>query len=400
MGRRVLSVSSRLSYFTESVIREMTRLSEESGAINLAQGMPDFDPPRQLIEAAVEAVSHGSNQYPITWGQRSLRSAIAKKIKEYNGIDADPEENITITCGSTEAAASAIFALTNPRDHIVLTDPYYENYVPSAILADCDIVHVPFIEPNLSLDEEKLKDVMEKRPKMIILTTPNNPTGRVLDSGQLRIIADLCEEYGTIAVTDEIYEHITYDGKKHISLATVGNMHERTVTISGASKTYSVTGWRVGWAIAEARLSDAIRKVHDYLTIGAPTPLQEALVTALQFPREFYEKLAATYDGKRLYLMQALDEIGLEYHRPEGAYYILAEAPEEFADGREFTDYLLKNVSIAVLPADVLYYNKEVGKRKIRLAYCKRDATLEEVANRLRALPSRMKRKTTGRSAS
>jgi aspartate/methionine/tyrosine aminotransferase len=378
-----LNVSDKLRYFTESPIREMTRLSEEHGAINLAQGMPDFDPPRELIDAAVEAIRHGSNQYPITSGQPNLREAIVRKVKEYNGIDANAEENVTVTCGSTEAVASAMFALTDPHDLVVLTDPFYENYVPNAVLAQCELNYVPFTGPSLTLGEESLKHAMEKRPKLIVLNTPNNPTGRVLDLDQLKIIADLCEDHGTIAITDEIYEHIVYDGKRHISLATVGNMHERTVTVSGVSKTYSVTGWRVGWAIAEAELTEAVRKVHDYLTIGAPTPLQEALVTALNFPREFYEKLAETYDRKRQFIMQALDKIGLQYHRPEGAYYILVNAPDYFKDGRRFVDRLLSNVGIAVLPGDALYHNKELGKRKARLAYCKRDDTLKEVAGRL-----------------
>jgi len=381
-----LNASDKLGCFTESVIREMTRLSEKFGAINLAQGMPDFDPPSELIDAAVEAIRHGSNQYPITWGQRSLREAIARKVKGYNGIDADAEANITITCGSTEAVASAMFALTNPHDLVVLTDPYYENYVPNAILAQCELIHVPFTDPNFTLAEESLKGAMEKHPKLIVLTTPNNPTGKVLGSDQLKLVADLCEDHETIAITDEIYEHILYDGKKHVSLATVGNMHARTVTVSGASKTYSVTGWRVGWAIADAKLTEALRKVHDYLTIGAPTPMQEALVTALNFPHIFYEKLAETYDVKRQFVMRALDKIGLEYYRPEGAFYILIDAPDSFKDGHEFADYLLKKGSVAVLPADVLYHNKELGKRKVRLAYCKRDATLEEVARRLGTL--------------
>lgn len=393
-----MAVSDRLSHFTESVIREMTRLSDQYGAINLAQGMPDFDPPSQLLEAAVEAIRHGSNQYAITWGQKNLREAIAAKVDEYNGIDADPEKEVTVTCGSTEAVSATVLGLTNPGDRIVVTDPFYENYVPDAIMAGTELIYVPFLSRDLSLDEESLKAAMSKRPKLIIINTPNNPTGRVLDRAQLKLIADLCEETGTVAVMDEIYEHILYDGKKHVSMATIGNMHEHTVTVSAASKTYSVTGWRVGWAIAEEKLSNAIRKVHDYLTICAPTPLQEALVTALKLPESYYVKLAEMYDRKRKQMVKALDEVGLEYHRPDGAYYILVNAPAEFKDGQEFTDHLLKKLGIGVLPANALYHDKELGKRKIRIAYCKKDTTLHEASRRLKKLALKPKAVSRTRS--
>lgn len=389
-----MSVSDKVRNFRESGIGEMMRLSEKFGAMDLAAGMPDFDPPSELIDAAAEAIRHGSNQYPIASGQRSLKEAIARKVKEYNGIDADAEENVTVTCGSTEAVASAIFAIANPHDLVVLTDPFYENYVPNAILAQCELNYVPFTGPDLALDEERLKDAMGRHPKLLILSTPNNPTGRVLSLDQLKVIADLCEDYGTIAITDEIYEHLVYDGKKHISLASVGNMHERTVTVSGASKTYSVTGWRVGWAIAEAELTQGIRNIHEYLTIGAPTAFQEAVVTALNFPRVFYEKLAATYDKKRQFVMRALDKIGLEYHRPEGAFYILINAPNHFKDGHEFADNLLRKGRVAVVPIDVFYHNKKLGERKVRLAYCKRDSTLDEATMRLYRFSSGQNEKT------
>jgi aminotransferase len=393
-----LAVSERIGHFTESIIREMTRLSEQQGAINLSQGMPDFDPPSQLMEAAVDAIRSESNQYATTWGQRRLREALANKVKQFNRIDADPERSITVTCGSTEAVMAAVLGLTNPSDRVVVTDPFYENYVPDAMIAGAHVTYVPFVGRDLTLDEESLKKAMAKGPKLIILNTPNNPTGRVLESGQLKLISDLCEEEGTIAITDEVYEHITYDGKKHISLATVGSMHERTVTVSGASKTYSVTGWRVGWAIAEPKISEAIRKIHDYLTICAPTPFQEALVTALNFPASYYDKLAQMYDRKRRSMMKGLEEAGLEFHRPEGAYYILVEAPQEFKDGREFSDHLLKNVGLAVLPASALYQNKNLGERKIRVAYCKKDTTLQDAGRRFKKLISKPKQKVAART--
>jgi len=371
----------------------MTRLSDQYDAINLAQGMPDFIPSPKLVEAAVEAIRHGSNQYSITWGEPALREAIAKKVREYNKIDADPEEDITVMCGSTEAITSAILSLTNPGDPIVVTDPFYENYVPDAILSSCELLYVPFKGRNLDLDEEALKVAMGKHPKLLVLNTPNNPTGRVVGSQHMKLIADLCEEEGTIAVTDEIYEHILYDGKQHISLASVGNMHDRTVTVNSASKTYSVTGWRVGWAIAEKDLTGPMRKVHDYLTICAPTPLQNALVTALRFPVDYYERLAAAYDRKRRTMMEILQEAKLEYYRPEGAYYILVESPDNFQSGEAFSEFLLKEVGVAVLPASALYQNQQLGKKKVRLAFCKKDTTLQEVKRRIKRMNEKLKPK-------
>ena len=395
-----MAASRKLKLFTESVIREMTRLSEQYGAINLSQGMPDFLPSPKLVEAAVEAIMHGSNQYSFTWGHGGLREAIAKKVHEYNNIDADPEENITVTCGSTEAVASAVFGLTNPGDRIVVTDPFYENYVPDAILASCQLIYVPFKGRNLQLDEESLKAAMAKRPKLLLLNTPNNPTGRVIERRQMKLIADLCVGEGTIAVTDEIYEHILYDGKKHISLASVGNMHDRTVTVNSASKTYSVTGWRVGWAVAEKELTDALRKVHDYVTICAPAPLQEALITALNFPAGYYERLSVAYDRKRKKMMQILNEAKLEYYQPEGAYYILVDAPNEFQDGKEFSDFLLRRVGLAVLPGEALYHDQRLGRRKVRMAFCKKDATLQEVRRRLKKMSEKLEQKLPDRRRS
>jgi aminotransferase len=369
----------------------MTRLSEQYNAINLSQGMPDFPTSPKLIEAAQRAIRRGSNQYSYTWGQPELREAIAKKMHEHNKIDANPRENITVTCGSSEAVTSTVFGLTNPGDTIIVTDPFYENYVPDAILASCELLYVPFKSADLRLDEECLKEAMSKHPKLLILNTPNNPTGRVLDSSELKLIADLCEEEETIAVTDEIYEHILYDGKRHISLASVGNMHDRTVTVNSASKTYSVTGWRVGWAVAEKHLTDSLRKVHDYFTICAPTPLQEAVITALNFPEEYYRRLAKAYDRRRRTIMEALKGAHLSYHRPEGAYYILADAPDDFRSGREFSEFLLKRMGLAVLPAAALYHNQVLGERKVRIAFCKKERTLKEAGRRLNRLGVKVK---------
>ena len=368
-------------------------LSEQYDALDLCQGMPDFTPSPKLVQAAVEAIRHGSNQYSSTWGLPALREAIAKKVREYNKIDANPEEDVTVTCGSTEAVMSAVLGLTNPGDRILVTDPFYEDYVPDAVLAACELLYVPFKGRNFELEEESFKEAMGKRPKLVLLNTPNNPTGRVIAPAQMKLIADLCEEAGAFAVVDEIYEHILYDGKQHISLASVGNMHDRTVTVNSASKTYSVTGWRVGWAVAEKRLTEALRKVHDYVTICAPTPFQEALVTGLKFPADYYERLAAAYDRKRRTVMEILREAELEYFRPEGAYYVLVDSPDGFASGKEFSDFLLKKVGIAVLPAAVLYHNQQLGQRKVRVAFCKKDTTLQEVRRRLKKMNEKLRQK-------
>ena len=379
-------MSKKLELFTESAIREMTRLSEQYDAINLAQGMPDFEPHPELVAAAVKAIEGGFNQYPITWGQKNLRDAIARKVKEYNGIDADGEKNVTVTCGSTEAVASAVLGLANPGDMVVVTDPFYENYVPNAIMANTRLEYIPFEGKDLHLDPERLKNLMENRPRLIIINTPNNPAGKVFERAELKLLADLCEEFNCIAITDEIYEHIIYDGKQHVSLATIGNMSERTVTVNGASKTYSVTGWRVGWAVAAEPLSNAVRKIHDYLTIGAPTPFQEALVTALNFKPAFYVKLASMYDEKRKLMMKILEECDIKYYKPEGAYYILAEAPSQFKDGQEFAEALLSKARVAVLPVVALYHDKKLGEKMVRFVFCKKDETMREVQHRLKGL--------------
>lgn len=395
---RYLTGAKKLGSFVESSIRELSDLSEEYGAINLTQGLPDFAAPPKLVEAAVEAVRRGSNQYSSGWGHQGLREALARKYKEYNGIDADPEKDITVTCGSTEAIAAAVLGLADPGDRVIVTDPFYENYVPDAVLAGCQLDYVPYVGRDLTLDQDALKVAMAKHPKIIIINTPNNPTGKVMSRDQLKLVADLCEEENVIAITDEIYEHITYDGVKHISLATLDNMHERTITVSGASKTYSVTGWRVGWALAEGELTDALRKVHDYLSICAPAPFQEALITGLNFPSSYYGRLSDAYDRKRRAMMKTLDEAELEYHRPEGAYYILANVPEEYKDDAEFSNYLLKKIGIAVLPASAFYHNKTIGKRKIRIAYCKKDATLQEARRLFGKLREKAKQKISVKS--
>src|SRR5213594_1861795 len=315
-------LSKRVEGFTESVIREMTRKCEAKGALNLAQGFPDFDPPASVKNAAVQAIEGGSNQYSTTHGVLPLRKAIAEKMRSYNQIDCTAEDNITVTCGTTEGMISTLLALLNPGDEVVIPEPFYENYGPDTILSGAKCRYVKLAPPEFEIEEESLKNVFSRKTKAIIVNTPHNPTGRVFRREELKIIRDLCQDYDAFAITDEIYEHIIYDGLSHTSIASLDGMGERTITISGFSKTYSATGWRVGYVIARKELSSAIRKVHDFLTVCAPTPLQEACLSALKLPESYYKSLRATYDESRGLLLKVLEEAGFKCFKPEGAYYI------------------------------------------------------------------------------
>jgi aspartate/methionine/tyrosine aminotransferase len=380
-------LSDRIAIFTESVIREMTRLALEHDAINLAQGFPDFAAPEAIKEAAVEAIRADYNQYAITWGARPLREAIARKVKRFNGIDADPERNITVTCGATEAMMSAMLAVVNPGDEVIVFEPFYENYVPDAAICGAKLVFVPLEGPEFGFDPARLRAAFTPRTKAIIVNTPNNPSGRVLNPAELGAIAALCQEFDAIAITDEIYEHIIYDGRRHISIAGLPGMAERTITISGLSKTYSVTGWRVGYIIAPAELTDGVRKVHDFLTVGAPAPLQEAAAAALAFPESYYEELASEYQRRRDILYTALIEAGFRCSKPEGAYYIMADfsALGEMNDV-EFARYLTAEIGVAPVPGSSFYADQRLGSRRVRFTFSKRDETLHAAAARLRAL--------------
>lgn len=379
--------SNRVAHFTESVIREMTRLCEIYGGINLAQGFPDFPAPKEIKEAAIDAVNKDFNQYTITWGSQTLRTAIAKKLYEYNGIEANPEENIVITCGSTEAMMATMLALVNPGDEVIIFEPFYENYGPDAAVSGATPRFVQLETPSFEFDEEKLKEAFTAKTKAIIINTPNNPTGKVFTSDQLNLIGDLCEDYNALAVTDEIYEYIIYNGRKHISMASIGDMAHRTVTISGFSKTYSITGWRLGYAVAEKKIMDNIRKVHDFLTVGAPAPLQEAAVRALSLPSSYYDFLKSMYDKKRKFMLGILQEIGLTCYAPEGAYYIMADfGGLGFNNDVKFAEYLVKEIRVGVVPGSSFYFNQEKGRRKIRFTFSKSDNTLREAAERLSKL--------------
>jgi len=378
-----MHIARRTIGFRESVIRGMTRLANQHGAINLAQGFPDFPAPELLKEAAARAIRDNVNQYAITWGARRLREALAKKYSDWYGLSVDPEAEITVTCGATEAMAATLMAIVDPGDEVIVFEPFYENYGPDAILCDARPVFVSQA-PGQPFDLERLAAAFTDRTRAIVVNTPANPTGRVLTMSELEGIARLCERYNAWAVTDEIYEHILYEGK-HIPLATLPGMRERTVTISGASKTFSITGWRIGTIMAPAPVTDAIRKVHDLLTLGAPAPLQEALAVAMEtLGREYYEGLAADYRRRREVLWNGLNRAGFKSIRPEGAYYILCDfsALSELPD-TEFARQLVVEKGVASVPGSSFFSRPELGRHLVRFAFCKTDSVLEAAARKL-----------------
>ena len=378
-----MHIARRTIGFRESVIRGMTRLANQHGAINLAQGFPDFPAPELLKEAAARAIRDNVNQYAITWGAGRLREAIARKYSDWYGLSVDPEAEITVTCGATEAMAATLMAIVDPGDEVIVFEPFYENYGPDAILCDARPVFVSQA-PGQALDLERLAAAFTDRTRAIVVNTPANPTGRVLTSSELEGIARLCERFKAWAVTDEIYEHILYEGK-HIPLATLPGMRERTVTISGASKTFSITGWRIGTIMAPARVTDAIRKVHDFLTVGAPAPLQEALAVAMEtLGPEYYHGLAADYRRRRELLWNGLNRAGFKSVRPEGAYYILCDfsALSDLSD-TEFARQLVVEKGVASVPGSSFFSRPELGRHLVRFAFCKTDSVLEAAARKL-----------------
>lgn len=375
-------LSRRTEHFVESVIRDMTRLSLKHNAVNLAQGFPDFPAPEELKRAAAAAIMDDYNQYSITWGAKDLRDEISRKAREYNHIEADPDSEVTVTCGSTEAMMAAMLALINEGDEVVVFEPFYENYGPDAAVSGAVPRFVPLNDDN-SIDEEILVSSFNNKTRALILNTPNNPSGKVFTGDELKLISDLCVDHDVIAVTDEIYEHILYDGRKHVSIGSLDEMKDRTITISGFSKTYSVTGWRIGYALAEKNLTSAIRKVHDFLTVGAPAPLQHACVTALRFPDSYYRDLAQMYDRKRELLYNALIKVGFSCRKPEGAYYILVEIPDGVEmDDMEFARYMVRKAGVAAVPGSS-FFKGEAGKHKLRFTFSKKDETLLEAAHKL-----------------
>jgi aspartate/methionine/tyrosine aminotransferase len=385
-------LSDKVEQFTESVIREMTRQAMLHGAVNLAQGFPDFPAPAEIKRAAQEAVEADVNQYAITWGAKNLRNAIARQMQEWQAIAVDPEKQITVCCGSTEAMISTLLAVCNKGDEVVIFEPFYENYGPDSVLSGAKPVFVKLRPPvtangEWGFDERELRAAFHHQTKAVILNTPNNPTGKVFTRRELELIRDLCVEFNVLAITDEIYEHILYDGTQHISMASLEGMSERTVTINGLSKSYSVTGWRVGWAVGPPAITNAIRKVHDFLTVGAPAPLQEAGAAALGLPRAYYENLANGYCARRDRLIPALEEAGFRCFRPRGAYYVMTDISAfGFDDDVAFTKYLVKEIGVAAVPGSSFYNDPRDGAKQVRFAFCKRDATLDEAGRRLRKL--------------
>jgi aminotransferase len=384
--------SEKAERFSESVIREMTRLAQLYGAVNLAQGFPDFPAPLEIKEAACRAIMDDINQYAITWGAKSFRNAIALKTRSYLGIEIDPEREITVTCGSTEAMIASLLAIINPGDEVVIFEPFYENYGPDTILSGAIPRYVTLRSPEWSFDPAELEAAFNEKTKAIIINTPNNPTGKVFSREELEFIAALCIRWNAIAVTDEIYEHILYDGWAHCAIATLDGMRERTITINGLSKTYSVTGWRVGYAIAPPHLTEAIRKVHDFLTVGAAAPMQEAGARALALPPGYYSELARAYQKRRDLLLEGLHAAGFECFTPRGAYYIMADiSPLSVDNDLEFTRYLVKDVGVAVVPGSSFFHDPSSGSRYIRFCFCKKDETLQAASERLRKIsPQRL----------
>jgi aminotransferase len=385
-------LSEKVERFTESVIREMTRQAMQYNAINLAQGFPDFSAVEEIKQAAREAISSDVNQYAITWGAKSLRNAIARQMQVWQGIAVDPETEVTVCCGSTEAMMAALLATTNPGEEVVIFEPFYENYGPDTILSGAKPVFVKLRPPatpdaEWTFDPKELRAAFHAHTKAIILNTPNNPTGKVFSRAELELVRDLCVEFNVLAITDEIYEHILYDGTEHVAMIALDGMRDRTVTINSVSKTYSVTGWRVGWAVAAPPLTSAIRKVHDFLTVGAPAPLQEAAAFALGMPQSYYAGLAAHYRARRDHLIPTLNEVGFRCFRPRGAYYVMTDISAfGYLDDVAFAQHLVKDIGVACVPGSSFYNNARDGAQQVRFAFCKREETLDAAAARLRKL--------------
>ncbi|MFY9619331.1 MAG: aminotransferase class I/II-fold pyridoxal phosphate-dependent enzyme [Pyrinomonadaceae bacterium] len=386
-------VSRKASLFTESVIREMTREAMKFGAVNLSQGFPDFPAPEDIKRVAMQAIADDVNQYAITWGARDFREAIAKKTKWYLGLDIDPERELTVTCGSTEGMIAAMMATVDPGEEVIVFEPYYENYAPDAILSDAKPRYVPLRAPDWSFDRDELRAAFNPKTKAIIICNPNNPTGKVFTRDEMEFIAGLCQEFDALCFTDEIYEHILYprDGAEiaHISMAQIEGMRERTVIVNSMSKTYSVTGWRVGYCIASPEITSAIRKVHDFLTVGAAAPLQAAGAYALSLPPSYYDHLQADYRARRDLILPELEKAGFKTFRPDGAYYVMTDISGfGFKDDIEFTRHLIREVGVACVPGSSFYSADAsgLGSQQVRFCFCKKDETLMLASERLRKL--------------
>ena len=383
------TLSSRTAGFTDSVIRRMTRISNQFGAVNLSQGFPDFDPPKAILDRLAEVTREDFHQYSITWGAQNFREALAAKYEHFAGRAIDPNGEIVVTCGSTEAMMAAMLSVTNPGDKVIVFSPFYENYGADTILSGAEPIYVPLIPPAFTFDADVLEDAFRQHPKALILCNPSNPCGKVFTRQELEIIADLAKKYDTFVITDEVYEHILYQPHQHTYLATLPGMWERTIQCSSLSKTYSITGWRLGYVIAAPEVIDTVKKVHDFLTVGAAAPLQEAAVTGLRFGDDYYAALQQEYTEKRDLFLRGLDEIGIAHTVPEGAYYILLDVSEYgFESDLEFCELLAEKVGVGAVPGSSFF--KEPENRFIRLHFAKKQATLEEALTRLSAIRTKM----------
>lgn len=379
--------SHRTAGFTESVIREMTRLAIRHDAVNLAQGFPDFSAPEELKRAAADAIADDVNQYAITWGAKPLRDAIAAKYRRWYDIELDPEREITVCCGATEGMVAAMMAVVNPGDEVVLFEPFYENYGPDTQLCGACPRYVTLRAPDWTFDPDELRRAFTPRTKAIILNSPNNPTGKVFSRQELEFIAELCQEFDAVAITDEIYEHIIYDGAQHVPILALPGMRERSILVNSMSKTYSVTGWRVGWVVATGEISDGIRKVHDFLTVGAAAPLQQAGVTALSLPDAYYEKLATDYRERRDYVVAFLDKFGFHCFQPHGAYYIMTDISAfGFSHDVTFVRHLIEKVRVAAVPGSSFFSQESSEYQYCRFCFCKKYETLEKAKHYLSEL--------------
>lgn len=384
-------LSGRLDGFTESVIRAMTRVSEECGAINLSQGFPDFDPPKEITDRLKEVADEGPHQYSITWGAQNFREKLAAKQEKFMGIHIDPKENIVVTCGSTEAMMAAMMSVCNVDDKVIVFSPFYENYTADTVLSGSEPIYVELKPPTFTFDKDELRHAFEQNPKALVLCNPSNPTGKVFTREELQYIADLAIEFDTFVITDEVYEHLVYPPYKHTYIASFPGMFERTISCSSLSKTYSITGWRLGYIIASKEVIEQCKKVHDFLTVGAAAPLQEAAVKGLEFGQDYYDGLTDLYDKKRKFFLEGLDKIGLKYFEPQGAYYVMVDISEfGYEDDYEFCKWLARTIGVAAVPGSSFFRGNV--NNYIRLHFAKTEATLREALKRLENLKNYMKK--------
>ena len=384
-------LSNRTANFTDSVIRRMTRISNQYGAVNLSQGFPDFEPPREILDRLAQVTKEDFHQYSITWGAQNFREALAAKIKHFSGVPVDPNGELVVTCGSTEAMMAAMMSVTNPGDKVIVFSPFYENYGADTILSGAEPIYVPLVPPKFNFDPVVLENAFKQKPKAIIVCNPSNPCGKVFTREELEFIGTLAVKYDTFVITDEVYEHILYKPNVHTYMASLPGMKDRTITCNSLSKTYSITGWRLGYVQANPEIIERVKKVHDFLTVGAAAPLQEAAVTGLKFGDEYYRDLQDKYTQKRDLFLNGLDEIGLKHTIPEGAYYILIDISEfGYASDMEFAEVLARDVGVGAVPGSSFF--KEPENRYVRLHFAKKDETLNEALNRLSLIRDKIKR--------